>query len=192
MAMFRLLARVAAVLALSSALSGCNLWSRLSSVGDAPDLTPVNDPTAMPNYQPVSLPMPAPQLALRQPNSLWRPGARAFLKDQRAGRVGDILTVSVDISEKGEITNTTARSRKATEDASVARFLGYEASFNRMLPQAINPGNLVDMDSAGNHTGQGSVKRDESIKLMVAAVVTQVLPNGNLAICSSVRLASPE
>ena len=163
-------------------LGGCNALSRLATVGDAPPMTPVQNPTLDPNYRPVSLPMPAPLRPTPHPNSLWRPGARAFFKDQRASEVGDIVTVTIDIDDKGVISNTTARSRTATEDSSATRFLGYESAMSRVLPEAVNPGNLVDLDSKGTHSGTGSVNRTEDIELKVAAVVTQVLPNGNLAI----------
>ncbi|HSG34236.1 MAG TPA: flagellar basal body L-ring protein FlgH, partial [Sphingomonadaceae bacterium] len=43
-------------------------------------------------------------------------------------------------------------------------------------------GSLIDLSSNSNSQGSGSVNRDEEIKLRVAALVTQVLPNGNLVI----------
>ena len=49
------------------------------------------------------MPMPTPNTIESRPNSLWRPGARAFFKDQRAGRVGDILTVVVEIEDEAEL-----------------------------------------------------------------------------------------
>src|SRR3546814_6648109 len=72
--------------------------------------------------------MPAPHVIERQPNSLWRPGSRAFLKDQRASNVGDILTVIIEISDNAAITNSTTRSRAAAENSSASALLGYEQS----------------------------------------------------------------
>ena len=66
------------------------------------------------------MPMPAPQPAVYQPNSLWRTGSRAFFKDQRANQIGDILTVKVKITDKASLENETARSRKAAEDSGPA------------------------------------------------------------------------
>ncbi|CAN0570735.1 unnamed protein product, partial [Laminaria digitata] len=80
------------------------------------------------------------------------------------------------------INNSTTRARSGTEDASLNAFLGYETSLNRILPEAINPGNLLDTDSSSGSTGAGTISRDEAIRLRIAAVVTQVLPNGNMAI----------
>jgi flagellar L-ring protein precursor FlgH len=164
------------------ALSGCNVVNRLANVGDAPDLTPVQNPTAMPNYQPVSMPMPAAQPMSQQANSLWRPGARAFFKDQRASKVGDILTVVVNIADSGTINNATSRSRSMSETAGASAFLGYEASAHSFLPEAVDPTNLVDVGSGGNHQGTGTIARDETITTRMAAIVTQILPNGNLVI----------
>ena len=49
-------------------------------------------------------------------------------------------------------------------------------------PSAFNPTSLIDLDSTSNTNGTGSVNRDETINLRIAALVTQVLPNGNLVI----------
>ena len=94
----------------------------------------------------------------------------------------DILTVVVNIADSGSISNTTQRSRAMGEEAAATAFLGYESSAKSFLPEAVNPGNLVNMDSTSSHRGAGSVTRNEAITMRVAAVVTQVLPNGNLAI----------
>ena len=74
-------------------------------------LSAIENPTAQPGYKPVQMPMPAPQPAVYNPNSLWRNGSRAFFKDQRAMQVGDILTVKVKITDKAKIENGTQRSR---------------------------------------------------------------------------------
>jgi len=112
---------------------------------------------------------------------LWRPGSRDFFKDQRASTVGDILTVTIDISDNATLSNSTSRSRVAAENTS-ATLPGYEASLDQILPEAVVPSNLVDLDSDGSTTGAGSITRSESPALQVAATVLQILPNGNLVI----------
>ena len=174
--------RVIALVGLAVALSGCGGLTRLASVGAEPPLTQIENPVSRPDYRPVSMPMPAPRPIERNANSLWRTGARAFFKDQRAGEIGDILTVVVDLDDQAQINNATTRARTATEDASLNALLGYETSLGAVLPEAINPGNLLDADSATNSSGTGTIARDEDIELRIAAVVTQVLPNGNMAI----------
>ncbi len=174
--------RLAGVMLTAGALAGCNAMTRLSQIGEEPKLTEIQNPIQQPNYQPVSLPMPSVQSIARHENSLWRPGARAFFKDQRAARVGDILTVMITIADKADLSNTTKRTRTTTEDASLSAFLVYESLLETVFPEAVAETDLVDVDSTTSGTGTGTVNRSETINLKVAAVVTQVLPNGNLVI----------
>ncbi len=164
------------------ALAGCSAGDRLKQIGEAPPLTAIENPVQAPEYRPVSLPMPQAQPPARHANSLWRPGARAFFKDQRASKVGDILTVNIAIKDQAKIDNKTTRSRESSEDADLSSLFGYETNLSRMLPEGINPANLVSFGSTASNTGSGSVNRAEQIQLTVAALVTQVLPNGNLVI----------
>ena len=176
------LLRTAVVALLGLALAGCNALSRLSEVGSEPQLTAIENPAVLHDNQPVSMPMPPPMAVERQANSLWRPGSRAFLKDQRASQVGDILTVVIDIEDEATISNTSARSRANTEDSALSSFLGFEAHLDKVLPEAVDSNDLVDLESNSSSQGTGSVNRDETINLRVAALVTQVMPNGNLVI----------
>jgi flagellar L-ring protein precursor FlgH len=172
-----------AVLTLATALSACSSWNRLSQVGEAPPLTSIQNPTEAPGYRPVSLPMPARQPDDdRQANSLWRQGARAFFKDQRAGQIGDVLTVTISISDKATLNNTTTRGRTTKENQSLPHVFGFEKQLQKILPSASDPANLVDIDNSNSNSGTGKITRDETVNLKVAAVVTQVMPNGNLVI----------
>ena len=175
-------ARAVASVLCAVTLAGCNALTRLSEIGEEPALAKIENPAVLHENQPISMPLPPPVVTERQPNSLWRPGSRAFLKDQRANQVGDILTVVITIDDKAKINNTTKRSRTNSESAAASSLLGYEAGLGAVLPEAVNPASLIDLGSDSNSQGSGSVNRDESIDLRVAAVVTQVLPNGNLVI----------
>lgn len=174
--------RITAVALAAMMLSGCNLFNRITQIGEPPPMTQIQNPTQAPHYRPVSMPMPAPAVEVRRPNSLWRAGARSFFKDQRAGRVGDILTMLITIDDKADIDNKSVRTRDNTEDASIGAFLGYETSLSRVLPETINPGSLIDIDSKTSNTGNGTIDRSEKINLKIAVVITQVLPNGNLVV----------
>ncbi|MGY9002468.1 MAG: flagellar basal body L-ring protein FlgH [Rhodospirillales bacterium] len=164
------------------ALSGCNVTSRLSEVGDGPKLSKITNPTVMPDYRPVSLPMPAPKTAEHNPNSLWRAGAKAFFKDHRAKAVGDILTVQLNLNDSASLANKTERERDDSEDTDVTNLLGLEGEFAKALPQGINPASVLSFGSKHDTSGDGSIDRSETVKLIFAAVVTQILPNGALAI----------
>lgn len=174
--------RVAAVGMAAMTLGGCNTLSRLAHVGEAPPMTGVENPTQQPGYRPVSMPMPAAVTASRLPNSLWRPGSRAFFKDLRANQVGDIVTVIINIDDQATVKNETSRGRTTSENMGVNALAGYETSFNKILPNAVNPANLLDYSGDTTNTGTGSINRQDKIELKVAAVVTQLLPNGNLVI----------
>src|SRR5438477_6273036 len=84
-------------------LSGCNMAERLSNVGDPPELSQIQNPELVDNYRPVSMPMPATEGRHNSINSLWQRGSRAFFKDQRAMRVGDVLTVKIDYTDTAKI-----------------------------------------------------------------------------------------
>jgi flagellar L-ring protein precursor FlgH len=162
-------------------LGGCGSLDRLSNVGKAPALSSIEDPTAQPGYKPVRMPMPNPQPVSFAANSLWRQGSRAFFKDQRAQMVGDIVTVKVKVTDKANLDNETKRSRTNTETLGAANAFGLETKLNKVLPGA-TANALVNADSASSSEGAGSVSRKEELVTNVAAVVTQVLPNGNLVV----------
>src|SRR5438552_1285878 len=92
-----------ALLAVAGFASGCSSIDRLSQIGEKPKLTEIENPTTQPGYKPVQMPMPKPEQASYNANSLWRNGSRAFFKDQRAARIGDLLTVTVNITDKAKI-----------------------------------------------------------------------------------------
>ena len=167
---------------IAMSVTGCNLLSRFSEIGDGPELTKITNPIARPNYKPVSLPMPAPEVAEDNPNSLWRAGTRAFFKDHRAKNIGDIVTVILSLSDSAVFNNKTERDRADSEDTGVDVLLGLEAEFAKVLPEAVSPGTMIDFDSTHVTLGDGTIERNETLSLTFAAVVTQILPNGSLVI----------
>lgn len=120
--------------------------------------------------------------AYGSPNSLWRVGARTFFNDQRASRVGDILTVLITIDDSAQVSNATVRERKVGSNLGVPHFFGLESSLGKILPPAYDPANAIEASSDNTTSGNGTVNRAEKINLTVAAVVSRVLPNGNLVI----------
>src|SRR5262249_36398652 len=130
-------------------------------------------------YKPVHMPMPMPEYATYNPNSLWRNGSRAFFKDQRAHQVGDILTVTVNITDKAVVANETQRSRQNKEDSGIDNFFG---KGKVPIMNAAVPTRIFTADSTSSSDGKGSVNRNETLTTNVAGVVMQVLPNGNLVI----------
>lgn len=160
---------------LALVVSACGTMDRISNIGKAPDLSPIEQQQVDApnrNFERVAIPMPTEGEDPSVRNSLWRTGTRHFFKDPRAARIGDILTVEIAIADRASVDNSTTRSRNNDNSASITAF-----------PFGLNKdGDLANLGSSTANGGSGSVDRSETITLTVAAVVTNVLPNGNLII----------
>jgi flagellar L-ring protein precursor FlgH len=163
----------------SVAGGGCSSIDRLSQIGEQPKLSAIENPTAQPGYKPVQMPMPKPEAVSYNANSLWRNGSRSFFKDQRAHQIGDLLTVTVNITDQANFANETQRSRTTTEDSGITAFLGSNLLTGKTTAL---PGRLLTADATASSDGKGSVQRQESLTTNIAAVVTQLLPNGNMVV----------
>jgi flagellar L-ring protein precursor FlgH len=145
-----------------------------------PELAPVGYPAALAPMDQRILTRDTPQPA--SANSLWRTGARTFFNDQRASKIGDILTVQIEIDDSAKTANTTSSSRTSGITAGVPHLLGLESSLGKILPGGFDPANALQTNSKTTNDGAGAVNRAEKISLTIAAVVSGVLPNGNLVI----------
>jgi flagellar L-ring protein precursor FlgH len=151
------------------------------------------DATRTPQFSPVAYPAPlvshvqpvammSEGQAAFTPNSLWKAGAKAFFKDQRAARVGDILTVAIDIQDSANVNSSTERSRDNSMSGGLTNLLGLESSLGKVLPGGFDPEKAIGFGGESASSGQGAIIRSEKISLTIAAVVTHVLPNGNMMI----------
>ncbi|MDE1151956.1 MAG: flagellar basal body L-ring protein FlgH [Micavibrio sp.] len=176
-------ATLAASIALSLTMSGCaGITDRMSRIGVEPPLSTIQNPNAQKGYQQVSMPMPPAEISNTAPNSLWQPARQTFFKDQRAHKVGDIVTVTISIDDEADMKNKTERTRTGQEAAGVPHLLGFEGTVSKVLPSGFDPANLASASSTSTSTGDGTLKRTETIRLKLAATVMQVLPNGNFVI----------
>jgi flagellar L-ring protein precursor FlgH len=192
--------RTLALLALAASAAGCASIDRAAMAQDAmaapgvaynaarrglapPQMAPVGTPAALTGGAQQTIPQPE-QASYEAPaaNSLWRAGSRSFFNDQRASRIGDILTVNIEIDDKAELSNSSNRSRDASTSAGVTHFFGLENTLGQILPGGFDPSQMVDAESSSDHTGSGAINREEKIELTVAAVIVDRLPNGNLVI----------
>ncbi len=113
--------------------------------------------------------------------SLWSSGPKSLFGDRRAKKVGDILTVLINIDDEAQLSNTTSRQRAGDEDATATALFGFETIVNKVLPGGgLDPG--VSVSSSSTASGQGQVQRNEEISLKIAARVIEVLPTGHLLI----------
>jgi flagellar L-ring protein FlgH len=161
-------------LLLTTALSACSAVDRIENIGEAPKLAKVGNPAG--SQIVAEIPRPAPITHVN--NSLWQPGAASFFHDPRASNVGDVITVEVSTSDAAKLSNSTTRARTNSDDANLTNFFGLEKS----LPSSMDPTSLIKMGSDTSNVGSGAVQRSEAINLTLAALVAQVLPNGNLVI----------
>jgi len=161
-------------------LSGCsNTFDRLEQIGKAPEIQPVQNPIQKADYRPVSWPANPDPSRNKTANSLWQPGARTFFRDQRARRVGDILKVIVKINDTANLNDQTTHTRDTQENVKAPNVAGL---LGRILPKSANPADLLDITGTNKANAQGQIQRQEQIQTQVAAMVTQILPNGNLVI----------
>src|SRR6202789_4191023 len=137
----------------SVAGGGCWSIARLSQIGEQPKLSSIENPTTQPGYKPVQMPMPKPEAVSFNANSLWRNGSRSFFKDQRAHQIGDLLTVTVNITDQANFANETARSRTVTEDSGITAFLG--SGLLGATVAKILPGRLLTADGTSASDGKG-------------------------------------
>jgi flagellar L-ring protein FlgH len=177
---FSRIALAGTMLTVVSITGGCSGIDRLSQIGEQPKLSSIENPTTQPGYKPVQMPMPKPEVVSYNPNSLWRNGSRSFFKDQRAHQIGDLLTVTVNITDQANFANETQRQRTATEDTGITAFWG-SGLFGQRAQNALT-GRMFQADSNSQTDGKGSIVRQETLQTNVAAIVTQVLPNGNLVV----------
>lgn len=158
--------------------------SRLQDVGKVPDFTP-SDTTV----EVLAMDTPQQRTALNSAtvdrSSLWSGGRGSLLGDRRAGLQGDILTVVIQIDERAEISNASSRSRSGSESVQAPSFLGVPQIVDRVLPGSASLANAAEINSTSSSGGNGSVRRNETLELRVAATVTGVLSNGVLRIQGS-------
>lgn len=178
----------AVALAAALALSACGQYTKHRN----PELSDmVLNGETMPEVNRISVPMPdsepmtPPKRA--EASSLWGKNTRSFFGDRRAQAVGDLLTVVIDIDDSASLSNASERSRSGGTDVSDPVFLGYGGQIDKILPgvdasDLPTGGSIVDLGSSSSTSGEGSIKRGETIELRIAAMIVKELPNGNFVI----------
>ena len=122
---------------------------------------------------------PSPQPTYRPGNSLWQDASADLFRDPRARKIGDVVTVKISIKDKASLDNTSNRVRNSNRTLGLAGTYGLETSATKTEGQGDFDASI---NSKTSSKGEGAITRSESIELLVAAVVSDVLPNGNLVI----------
>jgi flagellar L-ring protein precursor FlgH len=166
-----------ACLVAAISLAGC--WNSASEFMREPFFSPVGAGLAPEETAAIdtgAAPPPGP------PGRFGGPISTDLYTEPRVTHVGDIVTVIISINDKATLGNSSGRSQ-TTKDG-VAIDFGYNngsSSSSSSQPSKL----LGDLSSQASTQGQGSIDRSEQIQVSVAAVVTRVLPNGNLVISGS-------
>ncbi|MEP2705358.1 MAG: flagellar basal body L-ring protein FlgH [Roseibium sp.] len=156
-------------------LTGCA--GQLQDLGKAPEMSPVGYGLTNPAAAVYPLSTFGPG-GIKDYNSLWMSNRENFFADPRAKKIGDVLTVTIQIDDKANLDNSSDRRR--TSD------IGLGGEFTAGSGNSSSDGEAsFDLDSGSGSAGSGSIDRSEEIELSVAAVVTDRLPNGNLVISGS-------
>ncbi|WP_425438822.1 flagellar basal body L-ring protein FlgH [Paracoccus isoporae] len=170
------------VLAILLWLSAC---ARVDHLGRPPSMS-VSEST------PEFIAMTEPELFLpespQRPEfgaSLWAGSHNSLVRDRRAGTRGDILTVVIEIDDRAEISNSSNRSRAASDDVALPQFAGLPQRLDRRLAGDASMASLVDASAGSSYRGDGRITRRDKLTLRVAATVIDRLPNGTLHIQGS-------
>ncbi|PZP38923.1 MAG: flagellar basal body L-ring protein [Pseudomonas fluorescens] len=146
-----------------------------------PEMTALDKGLGTQTATSLNMPVAIPQPATPQPGSLWVPGSKQFFKDSRAHQVGDIVTIIVQENATAKVEAKTDASRTHNQTAGLLDFLNLEGKLtSRGIP--LGSTNLVNTRSNRDFQGDAKTDRKDSLTASIAAVVTQVMPNGLLVI----------
>lgn len=153
----------------------------VTNIGKEPSMTPVGSGLAPDKVPIVSVSAPRP--IYRPGNSLWQDTSADLFRDPRAAKVGDVITVKISIKDKASLDTKNDRERKSKSSLDSSFEYDISASAKTQHLQAKGSGGFAPKVDAKTETkAKGTIARSENIDLLVAAVVTGVLPNGNLII----------
>jgi len=115
--------------------------------------------------------------------SLWQDGTAANLlfSDAKARMVNDLLTIIVLESSTASHDASTDLGRSNNVSADIAAAFGGMTKLRRKNPD-IPSGALLEGSFGSDFKGTGKTKRSGSMATKMTAIVTDVLPNGNLVI----------
>ena len=171
--------RILLILPALAALVACNT-DQTATTGGSPPLSVVGQGLTV---QRTALPAAFAEPEVRSPNSLWGHTDQGLFHDLRASKVGDIVTVAIDINDQAQFDNASGRSKEAKAKGSFALDLGF-GGFG-ISDQSGSASGSLDASGSASAKGEGSIGRSEKLHLSIAAVVTEVLPEGNLLISGS-------
>ncbi|MDF0579335.1 flagellar basal body L-ring protein FlgH [Bradyrhizobium yuanmingense] len=163
---------ILSLLAASVFLAGC--FHDPAEVLTGPQMSPVGSGLRM---QADPIPVTPRMRTPVSYRSTWDDGTDLY-RDPRARRTGDVVTVIISMQDKAKLDNKTGRSR----DSQVKFGLDWLMDIAGWNDTGSANANLSTNTQI---KGNGQIDRTEDIRLSIAAIVTDVLPNGNMMISGS-------
>ena len=159
-------------------LCGCAVNPR--DFNREPHMTPVG--TGLVPNRVAIVTEPSPVLMYHSANSIWQDSHADLFSDLRARKIGDSVTVKIFMKDKATLDNNSERKRDAENALDLSGAYGGNSSDVTIA----NAGTMAGSIKSNTKTkSEGGIQRSEEIALLVAATVSDVLPNGNLVISGS-------
>jgi flagellar L-ring protein precursor FlgH len=109
------------------------------------------------------------------PDALWMSG---LFGDLRARRLNDLVTVRVVESVAGVGSADSSLDKNSNASASVTNLFGLESKY----PGWLDPSALAALSASTTFKGGGQTARSSELSATITARVSEVLPNGDLAL----------
>lgn len=134
---------------------------------------------------PVTMEQPVIEASMpKTPGSLWTTGNGSLFVDNRASRIGDILTVVISEQAEASKEASTSTGRSTTASADLTSLFGLESNIAN-INSAIDPAKLLSAGYTNDFKGSGTTSRKEDLVATLTTRVVEVLPNGTLRISGS-------
>ena len=173
------------------------LWPLLLALVACADFSLPGMPLAPPALP--EAPVPTPDAYVPAEGSLWQGDAsRRFLAfENRAKRVGDLITVLIEEQAMAENEATTELARESSYEATLDSEVALQTLVTRPILNLLgllgftdqrsdeSPTeelSIIEAESKSEFDGEGSMKREASFTTTIACLITEVTPSGLLRI----------
>ena len=129
-----------------------------------------------------------PKKSKIEPNdgALWPGDTRGnfLFGDDKASKVGDIITVTINETASSSQSATTNTSKDTTINMQAPNILGLPSSMGvqNFLGMGTQLDPTVNATVANSNQGTGTVSRDGTLTGTISALITEILPSGNFRI----------
>ncbi|WP_248886182.1 flagellar basal body L-ring protein FlgH [Acidithiobacillus acidisediminis] len=138
-----------------------------------------------PSMEPIKpLPIPAEPASLNAHpanGAIWQPETNVSLfADNRANRVGDLITVLIQENASASNNTNTAINRSDSLSAALTNFFGLTPAFGNIGGSQISPS--MGANSSQKFGGTGATTQSNTFTATLETTVVRVMGNGNLVI----------